>query len=101
MTCKQYDQWKSSSTDSDTLTWLKKNSKKCPKCHSYIEKISGCDHMTCKKCQHEFCWECFSDYKKIQKDGLNNHMNTCSHYRLSNQLYTPVNTQRSSTCNIS
>lgn len=27
----------------------------CPKCHEYIEKNGGCDHMTCR-CGHQFSW---------------------------------------------
>lgn len=30
--------------------------KRCPKCHEYIEKNGGCDHMTCR-CRHEFSWQ--------------------------------------------
>lgn len=34
----------------------------CPNCTIYIEKTGGCDHMTCKTCGYEFCWECLQDY---------------------------------------
>ena len=43
-----------------------KTFKNCPKCQSYIEKILDCDHITWKRCQHQFCCECFADYQKIQ-----------------------------------
>ncbi|KAH7078278.1 hypothetical protein FB567DRAFT_406090, partial [Paraphoma chrysanthemicola] len=36
--------------------------KKCPGCKRSIEKSYGCDHMTCSKCKHEFCWECLAPY---------------------------------------
>ena len=39
-------------------TWIKQRSKKCPSCKVNIEKNGGCDHMTCKKCGHQFCWIC-------------------------------------------
>ena len=43
---------------------VKGHTKKCPKCNYYIEKSVGCNHMTCRMCQHEFCWKCNSeDYK--------------------------------------
>ena len=58
--------------------WLKVNTKKCPKCKTNIEKNSGCMHMTCQKCRHEFCWLCLGDYKKHQSEtgiGLCNNFN--------------------------
>ena len=78
MTCQQYDQLNILSNDSKTQVWLKKNSKKCPKCRSHIQKISGCDHMTCRKCKYEFCWLCFVDYRQIQIYGLKSHMGILS-----------------------
>lgn len=44
--------------DSETANWISANTKECPKCHSTIEKNGGCNHMTCRKCRHEFCWVC-------------------------------------------
>ena len=48
--------------DSQTVVWLKVNTKSCPKCKVNIEKNGGCNHMTCRKCQYEFCWLCFGKY---------------------------------------
>ncbi|RKP32796.1 hypothetical protein METBISCDRAFT_25367 [Metschnikowia bicuspidata] len=50
------------SDDSETLNWLQVNTQSCPKCHALIEKNGGCNHITCKKCAHEFCWICFGDW---------------------------------------
>ena len=36
----------------------KKNVSFCPLCKSKIERIKGCNHMTCGFCQYEFCWIC-------------------------------------------
>lgn len=44
--------------DSETSNWISANTKECPKCSSTIEKNGGCNHMTCRKCKHEFCWIC-------------------------------------------
>lgn len=41
------------------IKYIKNNKtkiKKCPKCKMGIEKISGCDHMKCTKCQTRFNW---------------------------------------------
>ncbi|KAI6195897.1 RBR-type E3 ubiquitin transferase [Aphelenchoides besseyi] len=40
--------------------WISTNSKPCPKCRVNIEKNGGCDHITCRKCKHEFCWRCLN-----------------------------------------
>ncbi|EGC29499.1 hypothetical protein DICPUDRAFT_42790, partial [Dictyostelium purpureum] len=40
----------------------KHNVKPCPKCTSPIEKDSGCNHMTCTNCQHQYCWLCLNPY---------------------------------------
>jgi len=34
----------------------------CPRCGIPIKKNGGCDHMTCRKCTHEFCWICKQDH---------------------------------------
>ncbi|KAI9750732.1 MAG: hypothetical protein M4579_006333 [Chaenotheca gracillima] len=44
--------------DSETANWISAHTKECPKCNSTIEKNGGCNHMTCRKCKHEFCWMC-------------------------------------------
>lgn len=51
------------SEDSDAI-WIDKNTKRCPGfgCGAPIEKDLGCSHMTCAKCQFEFCWECLDEY---------------------------------------
>lgn len=36
--------------------------KECPNCKRRVEKVEGCDHMTCFKCKHEFCWLCGFPY---------------------------------------
>ena len=45
------------------VEWINYNTKKCPNCHSNIEKNDGCNQMTCVKCKHVFCWECLGDWK--------------------------------------
>lgn len=57
-------------------------SKKCPGplCGANIEKNKGCDHMTCRKCKHEFCWVCMADYGPIRQHGNMMHKTTCRYY---------------------
>lgn len=57
--CKLVKKWlKKCADDSETANWIHANTKECPKCNSTIEKNGGCNHMTCRKCKHEFCWMC-------------------------------------------
>ena len=63
-----------------TQSWIAQNCKKCPKCSSQIEKLDGCDHMTCTQCRHEFCWSCLANYNSIRRDGNHRHESGCKHY---------------------
>ena len=45
-----------------TRELLEKNTKKCPRCSVNIEKNEGCQHMTCRQCRYDFCWNCLGDY---------------------------------------
>jgi ariadne-1 len=57
--CELVKKWlKKCADDSETANWISANTKECPKCNSTIEKNGGCNHMTCRKCKHEFCWMC-------------------------------------------
>jgi len=38
--------------------WEEVWARRCPGCHVVIERNGGCNHMTCQKCKHEFCWIC-------------------------------------------
>jgi len=72
-TCEEYQQWKVDNglTDSKFSNWAKKNTKKCPRCKTMIEKIAGCNHMTCSNCKYEFCWLCSGKYSSNHFDVFN------------------------------
>jgi hypothetical protein len=60
MTCMEYQEWKVKSFESEKqyLEWILANAKNCPTCNVPISKISGCNHMKCKRCGSDFCWIC-------------------------------------------
>eukprot|EP00128_Syssomonas_multiformis_P019004 Colp12_sorted_trinity150504_noHs@150 len=75
-TCKQYDKEYAKLNDA-SASYLRKNTKKCPQCTSPIEKNHGCDHMTCSRCKHEFCWLCLTSWAEVRRDG-NRHADECA-----------------------
>lgn len=44
---------------------------KCKKCKSVVEKVSGCNHMTCGYCRYEWCWLCGATYSPIHFSPFN------------------------------
>ena len=83
MSCEQYDILKSQPSENcATNKWLEMFTKQCPQCQWHIQKSEGCDHMTCRHCKHEFCWECFVDYKRIVDSGSSQHQPLCTHYQV-------------------
>jgi hypothetical protein len=80
MTCEEYDLPRANGQLHASQRWIDGHTKKCPTCHSYIEKNEGCDHMTCLKCKHEFCWLCLASYSGIKRHGAYLHCRTCQHY---------------------
>ncbi|RSL54914.1 hypothetical protein CEP54_009614 [Fusarium duplospermum] len=58
MTCAEYKDIKSGGYAA--FEKLKKDIgiKDCPKCKTPLEKISGCNHVTCVGCKAHMCWVC-------------------------------------------
>eukprot|EP01113_Clastostelium_recurvatum_P032600 TRINITY_DN4210_c0_g1_i2.p1 TRINITY_DN4210_c0_g1~~TRINITY_DN4210_c0_g1_i2.p1 ORF type:complete len:531 (-),score=73.69 TRINITY_DN4210_c0_g1_i2:208-1716(-) len=77
-TCEEFQQWRVENglVDKRYSKWANKHTKKCPQCKTPIEKASGCNHMTCAHCHHEWCWLCGRKY-------------TPNHYDLYNVLGCP------------
>jgi len=63
--CEDYKKWKKDNDQSERKfqEYINRNTKSCPNCHTNIEKNGGCNHMTCSKCHHEFCWVCFRPWR--------------------------------------
>ena len=80
--CEMLKKWlKKCQDDSETLNWVKTNTKCCPACDTPIEKTGGCNHMQCGAagCKAEFCWTCL----KLWRDGPNYHQ--CNAYDEANK----------------
>ncbi|XP_029439576.1 E3 ubiquitin-protein ligase RNF14 isoform X2 [Rhinatrema bivittatum] len=48
----------------ESKDWIEKNSKLCPRCGTPIQKIDGCNKMTCSGCMQYFCWLCLSSLSR-------------------------------------
>jgi len=59
---------------------LERMTKVCPGCGARVEKVDGCDHMTCR-CKSEWCWLCRAGYAVIRAVGNEGHGKTCPHWR--------------------
>ncbi|ORY56900.1 uncharacterized protein BCR38DRAFT_355178, partial [Pseudomassariella vexata] len=56
---------------------VQKTTKPCPGCGWAIEKNEGCAHMTCAKCEFEFCYDCGASHRDILRHGNALHKITC------------------------
>ncbi|XP_061472992.1 E3 ubiquitin-protein ligase RNF14 [Rhineura floridana] len=53
----------------ESKEWLEKNSKPCPYCATLIEKLDGCNKMTCTACKQYFCWLCMGSLSRANPYG--------------------------------
>jgi predicted Zn-ribbon and HTH transcriptional regulator len=58
MTCADYKDLKSGGLEAFERFKKSMKIKDCPKCKTPIEKIDGCNHMTCGGCAAHLCWIC-------------------------------------------
>lgn len=40
--------------------------KDCPSCKAPIERMAGCNHMTCTRCKSHICWACLETFSTSQ-----------------------------------
>jgi hypothetical protein len=61
------------SQDMMTKDWIENNTKPCPSCRINVNKLDGCNHMTCR-CGVHFCWICSTEYdvNAINEHYINN-----------------------------
>lgn len=69
-------------TEKASQLHLEKTTKTCPNtaCGMRVEKISGCNHITCGKCRHQYCWLCFAAYDEILSKGNHFHKKECEYF---------------------
>ncbi|EOD18372.1 hypothetical protein EMIHUDRAFT_96103 [Emiliania huxleyi CCMP1516] len=47
----------------ESAEWIRSNAKACPKCGVATEKNGGCNHISCRTCNFEWCWLCGCKYE--------------------------------------
>jgi len=75
--------------ESFTQDWLNENSKKCPHCKTSIQKVDGCNKMTCSKCHAYFCWMCMANLSRANPYFHFNVPGTPCHNRLFHGMTNP------------
>lgn len=60
VSCRQAKDQQVSEADKASKKLVQSISTRCPQCGTNIQKDGGCNHMTCGKCEHHFCWLCLA-----------------------------------------
>lgn len=79
------------SVTSNDDDYIKKITKKCPKCKTPIQRNEGCNYMQCHRCNFEFCWACEGPWNPTHS----NHWQ-CPKYKIAQD----VNQKKKSLCGI-
>ena len=57
--CQELHDWNMKGvTESANALWIAANTKPCPNCGVSTQRFDGCNHITCRRCSHEYCWMC-------------------------------------------
>lgn len=40
----------------EQVLWLVRHTRQCPRCRVFVQRVSGCNHMSCNMCGVRFCW---------------------------------------------
>lgn len=72
--------------ESLSTDWLSENCKSCPRCGTNIQKVDGCNKMTCTSCKQYFCWLCLG---VLSRANPYSHFNN-PHSPCFNQLFHGV-----------
>jgi ariadne-1 len=79
-TCEMKRSWQQRIQDgTETDSWLRANTKSCPKCSKPVEKNGGCNLVMCR-CGQAFCWLCGQATGRAH-DWNSIHGHSCGAYR--------------------
>ncbi|XP_056587316.1 E3 ubiquitin-protein ligase RNF14-like [Triplophysa dalaica] len=89
--CEEEDLEKECIDEALTENWLKENCKRCPSCGVQIQKVLGCNKMTCTSCWMFFCWMCSKILNKANPYGHFQDRNSPCYYGVHDEV--PVEQQ--------
>jgi len=52
-----------------SMETITRTARKCPHCSIFVDKLDGCNKMTCTKCHSYFCWMCLQVLSKTDPYG--------------------------------
>ncbi|KAM0246786.1 hypothetical protein ACHAQJ_010098 [Trichoderma viride] len=72
MSCAEHHDIKSGNREAFMKLKAELGIKDCPKCETPLEKVSGCNHITCEACKAHICWVCLETFP--DSDSVYEHM---------------------------
>ncbi|CAF1124790.1 unnamed protein product [Adineta steineri] len=55
--------------DMASVEAIRATARQCPQCSIFVDKLDGCNKMTCSKCHSYFCWICLRSLSKTNPYG--------------------------------